>query len=298
MKKLNKFLVAALISVAGASAFAQTTLGTGSYAQSGIAIGKNAISGDLAAGYFSPTQPAYTGGIAIGNGANATGKNIAIGDGISAPQDGIEGNYTFAIGGLNFNTGTIDLRRVVGMADGLHQNDGANLGQVWAARDAAIASANSYTDATASTLNSRITTVQNRANSAFTLAADASDRLDGHDEILAQHGAQLQNHEQRITRLEGMVGGFDGRLAAVEQGLAQTRKQAFQGVAAVAAMNVEVPALAPGEQAVVAGVGSYGGQAALAVGIVKSNYAGQTFSAKVGVSGGRAAVSAGGAWKF
>lgn len=264
--KPTRFAFAAFLTIVAGAASAQTTLGTGAFAQSGVSIGRNAMSGDVAAGFFSPTQPAYTGAIAIGNGANASGKNIAIGDGINAPQDGIEGNYTLAIGGLNYNTGTIDLRRVVGMANGIFANDGATLGQV----QNYYSLANSYTD---------------------TRFGEASARLDAHD-------VQLQNHEMRITNLEGLVGGFDGRLTSLENKVNQTRKEAFQGIAAVAAMNVEVPALAPGEQAVVAGVGAYGGQAAVSVGYVRSNFAGQVFSAKVGVSGGKAAFSAGGGWKF
>jgi hypothetical protein len=54
----------------------------------------------------------------------------------------------------------------------------------------------------------------------------------------------------------------------------------------------------PGEMALVAGVGGFRGQGALSIGIVRSNYAGQTFSAKVSTSSVGTAFAAGGSWKF
>ena len=279
------------ISVGANMASAQTTVGTGAYAQSGTAIGAGASQVDVTydSSYGTLAGKTFTKGIAIGEGTSAAGNDIVIGSGLSAPFDG-NGGSKFVIGGLQ-SDGQVVYRRMVGVAAGYFQNDGANLGQVWEARDAAISTSNRYTDASLEPVTLRLGNAETVAGNAYTLATTNSARLDAHD-------VQLANHEMRITNLEGMVGGFDNRLTALESMVNQTRKQAFQGVAAVAAMNVEVPALAPGEQAVVAGVGAYGGQAALAVGYVRSNYAGQVFSAKVGVSGGRAAVSAGGGWKF
>lgn len=335
--KLNIIVAAALIAIAS-TAGAQTVAGTGAFAQSGVSIGNNAMSGDVAAGTLSPTQPAYTGGIAIGNGAHASGKNIAIGDGISAPQDGVAGMYTLAIGGLNMNNGQIELRRVVGMADGLFGNDGANLGLVWAARDLAISTSNSYTDMTISNalmpVNFTMSQHSVRLGSVEALSANGATRLDQHDVVLADHDQRIttaqdtadtalttatvadgkatvainqsgqalaiaQQTQQEVAQLTSRVDAVEGRMDRLEAKVNGMERRINGGVALAMAANSAVAVnLAPGETAIVGGLGGFRGQAALSLGVQHVNYAGQSFRAVVSTSSVGTAVGVGGAFKF
>jgi hypothetical protein len=172
---MNKQLIAlaALISIAGAAG-AQTTLGTGASAQSGVAIGTGAIQADVTGDLFGTGTPVnYRGGVAIGNGAFAAGKNIALGDGLQAMQDGVPNSYSLVIGGLNYNNGQVELRRIVGQARGIFGTDGMNVeqGQEFAtnARDQAVMSSNAYTDYS-------VGVVATVADNAYSLAGTANNR--------------------------------------------------------------------------------------------------------------------------
>ncbi|WP_423600935.1 hypothetical protein [Roseateles sp. MS654] len=335
--KLNTILAAALLTLAGAAS-AQTTLGTGAIAQSGIAIGPNAMQGDVAAGTLSPTQPAYTGGIAIGQGANANGKNIALGQGISAPQDGIAGFYTLAIGGFNSVTGTTDFRRIVGVASGMFSSDGANMQNVWDARDQAISTSNSYTDMSISNalmpVNFMLANHTARLGNVEQLSANNAARLDQHDIILADHDQRIttaqntadtalttatvadgkattalsqsgqalaiaQQTQQELAHLTTRVDGIENRISNLETKVNGMDRRVNGGVALAMAANSAVAVnLAPGETAIVGGIGGFRGQAALSLGVQRVNYAGQSFRAVVSTSSVGTAVGVGGAFKF
>ena len=326
-------VLAALFAHAGIAS-AQTTVGTGAFAQSGVAVGQNAMQVDVAAGYFSPTQPAYSGGISIGRNTNVSGKNVAIGDGLSAPQDGIEGSYSFVIGGLNSNNGLVEYRRVVGMANGLFANDGANLGQAISLADAARNVAMSYTDNAVAPLSmslfdhtvrlgnvetttsantarldqhdivltdhdARIVTAQNTADTALTTAVIADNKATTAINVSGQAMAVAQQTQQEVAVLTGRVDGIESRMDRLEAKVDGMDKRINGGVAISSAMSAAVaPSLQPGDSAIVAGVGGFRGQGAISIGLVHSNYAGQTVSAKVSTSSVGTAVAVGGAWKF
>jgi hypothetical protein len=324
--KFVKFLaVVFTVMLFAGAATAQTTLGAGTSAQSGVAIGTRATSGDTAAGIFSPTQPVYTGAIAIGNGANASGKNIAIGDGISAPQDGVAGMYTFAIGGLNSNNGLIEMRRLVGMANGIFTNDGANMGQLWQARDLAISTSNSYTN---TSLSNALMPVDFRLGNVEALGANNATRLDRHDVI-------LDDHDQRITSAQTTadtalttasvadskatvalsqssqalsisqetqreVSVLNGRMDTLEAKVDGMKKDmnAIGAMSMAATSSVNSGNLGLGETGIGMAVGAFRSQAAIAGSIKHVNYAGQTFSATISSSRAGTGVGVGAFIKF
>lgn len=330
-------LAVALVAIAGAAS-SQTTLGAGATAQNGIAVGPNAVQSDVTAGTLSPTQPAYTGGIAIGQGANANGKNIALGQGISAPQDGIAGFYTLAIGGFNSVTGTTDFRRIVGVASGMFSNDGANMQNVWDARDQAISNSNSYTDMSISNalmpVNFMLANHTARLGNVEQLSSNNAARLDQHDVILADHDRRIttaqntadtalttataadgkatvainqsgqalaiaQQTQQEVAHLATRVDGIENRMNNLENKVNGMDRRINGGVALSMAANAAVAVnLAPGETAIVGGVGGFRGQTALSFGVQRVNYAGQSFRAVVSTSSVGTAVGVGGAFKF
>jgi hypothetical protein len=319
--KLNLIAAAALFVIAGTASAQSTTVGTGATAQTGVAIGNNATQANVTGDIFGTGTPVnYTGGIAIGNGAFAAGKNIALGDGLQAIQDGVPNSYSLVIGGLNYNNGLVEYRRVVGMANGLFTNDGANLGQVWQARDQAISTSNAYTDMSLVPVNfrlgnaetrldqhdvtlanhdARITTAQTTADTALTVATTADTKATTAINVSGQALAIAQQTQQEVNVLTSRVDAMDGRITNLENKVAGMDKRINGGVAISSAMSAAVaPNLAPGEMALVAGVGGFRGQGALSIGIVRSNFAGQTFSAKVSTSSVGTAFAAGGSWKF
>lgn len=308
MKQNLKLGLLAVAILAAGAAGAQTILGTGSIAQSGVAIGTFARQFDADMSFIG--GPVYSGGIAIGNNTFASGSDVVIGDGLQASQDGML-THKFVIGGFNNNTGTIDLRRIVGMQDGIFSTDGATLGQATTlsdqARTAAIMSSNNYTNSQIFPVLGRLGNVETAAgqarvtaNAALASSTYAHARLDVVDTRLATNAAQLENHEVRITSLESMTGGFSSRISGLESRVDGLETKLDETAAIGAAMSAAVlPSLNPGETAMVAGVGASGSRSGFVVGVVTSNYASQIFSVKLGVgSSGTASIGAGMGFKF
>lgn len=135
-------------------------------------------------------------------------------------------------------------------------------------------------------------------------------KLSEHDDKLVAHDTQLADHESRIATLESApMGGFDEvarqGIADLDKKIGAVEKKAMQGVAAAMATNAALPSgsdLQPGERIMSIGVGAYGGQAALAMGVAQrlksAEFKGVVFRAAVAITGGRAAVSAGMGWRF
>lgn len=129
MKRTKVALATLLLFVANLAA-AQTTLGTGANAQSGLAIGANAYQVDVTydSSYGALSGTSYTKGIVIGEGSRAMGNDIVIGSGLLDVFDGT-GISKLLIGGRQTD-GKLVLRRVSGMADGVFKEDGVTLGQL------------------------------------------------------------------------------------------------------------------------------------------------------------------------
>lgn len=300
MKRTQVALATLLLSGATFVA-AQTTLGTGSFASSGIAIGNTATQADIDINYVDGgVSQIYSGGVAIGNGAKATGKNVVIGDGLTAPQDGNRGAYSFVIGGLNVNNGLIEYRRVVGMADGMFATDGANLGQATSLADTARTLANAYTDTKLAPIATRLNVTELTANAAYATSQGAVTVANNADVKATTAIRTSLSTQAQVAELTNVVSGFDGRISSLEDRIDGLDKRVDEASAMGAAMsNATMPSLNPGERAAVAGVGMSGGQAAAVVGMMASNYVGQVFGIKLGVvSSGKVTIGAGVGVKF
>lgn len=301
MKRTKVALATTLLLSVANMVTAQTTLGTGAFASSGVAIGNAATQTDIDINYVDGgASQIYSGGVAIGNGALATGKNVAIGDGIAAPQDGNRGAYSFAIGGLNVNNGLIEYRRVVGMADGMFATDGANLGQATSLADTARTLANAYTDTKLAPIATRLNVTELTANSAYATAQGALTVANNADVKATTAIRTSLSTQAQVAELTNVVSGFDSRISSLEDRIDGLDKRVDEASAMGAAMsNATMPSLNPGERAAVAGVGMSGGQAAAVVGMMASNYVGQVFGIKLGVvSSGKVTIGAGVGVKF
>jgi hypothetical protein len=317
--KLNIVAVAALLAAMAGTAGAQTTVGTGATAQSGVAIGAGATQGDVTydSSYGSLAGKTFTKGIAIGQGTSAAGNDIVIGSGLSAPFDGT-GVSKFVIGGMQ-SDGQLVMRRIVGVSSGLFANDGANMQNVWDARALAISTSNAYTDMSLMPVNFRLGNVE-------TVTANNTTRLDQHDVILA-------NHDQRITTAQTTadtaltvatgadtkatvaltqssqalatanqarqeVAAVSSRVDALEGKVDEVRKDSFRGTASAMAMAGATPALNPGERAWYLRSGIYGGATAISGGIAMSASSGVTGDVKASYDGKRVGLSFGISNKF
>lgn len=163
--------------------------------------------------------------------------------------------------------------------------------------DTALAAANTAQVAADNALG-RATNSLVRASSAQATADNALEVASGTASALEKVVQRVSLMDARLVDVEHKVEALDGRINNLEASVQQYKRETRAGVAAVAAMNVEVPALAAGEGALVAGVGGYKGESAIAAGVVYAASARTVLSLKVGTSRAGSAVSAGGSWKF
>ncbi|EKD99235.1 MAG: hypothetical protein ACD_23C00066G0003 [uncultured bacterium] len=251
-----------------------------------MAIGTNAHQYDVVNYDYGDGGPlaTLTGGIAIGNNTMATGNDIVIGDGLKPPLDGIRGSSKLVIGGLNNTTGQVELRRVVGMAGGTFATDGANLGQVWQARDEAIDTAASYTDWK---INGALVPVNYRLASHDKQIAAAAGTASAALRMAQETQEEVGVLNGRVDRIEAKLDGLDKRINAV----------GAMSMAAVASINSGF--LAPRETGIGMAMGGYKGQAAIAATVKHVNASGQTFTATLSSSAaGGTAVGVGAFIKF
>jgi adhesin YadB/C len=149
-----------------------------------------------------------------------------------------------------------------------------------------------------STVNDRITTV---ANNVTTAQATADAALAGVDKAMQYTDATATRTLQeanaytdtKFDQLSGRISTLDGRINSVE-------RLANRGIAASLAMQQLPAAIGPGESAVTVGMGGYGGETAVAVGVHHVTRRNLVISGGVATSpnGGRVAWRAGSSFKF
>jgi autotransporter adhesin len=318
------------------SGFSGVAVGSSASATNGTAIGmaSTASNGGSALGFGST---ATNSSVALGGGATATGYNsVAIGNLSTAEEDNTVslGSSTFGItrrvtnmaDGINDSDGaTVRQVNVVAAAAANAQSTAD-----YAVSGVSALNANLYS--TAVTIGANAVQVQgavsfgdgagnnlkltNIANGV--VAAGSSDAVTGDqlnttnqavtkaqttaDTAIVTSGQALaiaQQTQAQVKVLTGRVDALDGRVTSLESRMDGYDRRINGGVAISSAMNAAVaPSLAPGESALLGGVGSFKGQAALSMGIAHTNYAGQSFTAKVSTSSIGTAFALGGAVKF
>jgi hypothetical protein len=164
------------------------------------------------------------------------------------------------------------------------------------------------------TTNKAVAGAQSTADTALASATAANTRLDVVDTTLVSHDTRIttaqttanaaltlaQLDAQAIKSLSKRVDGIDGRVAALEASSRHVQQRIDGSSAMSSAMNNAVmPPLAPGERAIVGGIGYAGTQAAASFGVVSALQSGNSLSAKIAVSNGfRATLGLGGGFKF
>ncbi|MFG6488292.1 hypothetical protein ACG04R_16515 [Roseateles sp. BYS78W] len=318
--KLNRISIAAALAIAAGAAGAQTvapilTVGpsgdpastatsvtltsSGTQVQSNVAgVGQGSLllglytsspgAGNLVAGTGAMSLPGVNYGAAIGNGSIVDRSNTV----------------SFGIGnGLGYLP---NYRILANVGAGQLATDAVNLGQAQQLSAQAVTTANAYTDSSLSGVNATLANHDARITSAQATADTATATAQGADNkattALSQSGQALaiaQQTQQEVVQLTGRVNTIDSRLNTLEDRMNGYDRRIDSGVAMASAMNAAIaPSLAPGESAVVGGLGGFKGQGALALGIVHTNFAGQTFTAKFSTSSAGTAVAVGGAVKF
>lgn len=273
MTKTIKLRCTALVlAIAAFSAQAQIATGPGASTNvpSGIAVGEFAYANGTATGFFA-TQP-WAGPVAIGSAASANGfgsvtlgaQSFSDAGGVALGAYSVAGAGEVSVGSASFGGLT---RRITNVSSGVDQNDVVTVGQLQTSL--AGLSGGGTTDIIARDIAS-LASMQ--AESAGQVAGEA------------------------LTR----VGVLDGRVTSLESRVRGLERDIDAAAATGAAMaNAQMPSLAPGERAAVAGVGYSSGESALAVGVVGSNYAGQVFGLRLSVAtNGKTTVGAGVGFKF
>lgn len=189
--------------------------------------------------------------------------------------------------------------RANGRLDALVLGGGSGDGTDLVARDLAHAAQNTADAAHTriDTLGNRVTTEVGRLDGRVdAVDAKADTALTRADDALAT----AHETQEQVAALTDTVTAFDGRISTLERQVAGLGKRIDAAAASGAAMmNAQPPALAPGERAVVAGLGASGSQAAFAIGLVGSSYVGQTFGVRVAFSSrGKPVIGAGVGFKF
>ena len=324
--KLNRIAISAAMLAASAISYAQTVAPV-------LTVG---TTGDPAQ---SPTSLVLTAnGTAVQSSLQGVGLGtVQIGLFTSSPGQGnlVAGTGAMALPGVNFgaalgNGSIVDRSNTVsfGVASGLGylpnsrilanvasgqlSTDAANMGQLWAARDLAISSANMYTDNALTPVNYRLTNAEAQT-------ANNTSRLDQHDAVLADHDQRITTAQTTADTAMSVATSADAKattaLARSDEALAtanqarqevaalsgridEVRKDSFRGTASAMAMAGALPTLNPGEKAWYLRSGVYGGQAAIAGGIAVSNWSGHVFDVKVSNDGKHTGFSAGVSGKF
>lgn len=128
-----------------------------------------------------------------------------------------------------------------------------------------LMAASADTTSKVNVVNQRLTSVvssvelaQATADTALAGVAEAKQYTDATAEKTLQQANAYT--DTKFDQLGGRINALDSRISQVE-------KAANRGIAASLAMQQTPAAIGPGESAVTAGVGGYGGQSAIAVGI-------------------------------
>ena len=247
----------------GSMAFAGTdnSVSVGAFSQTTGTIGLSGVqgSGGTAVGFMSS---AVNSGTAVGIQTSAVDNSVALGANSAADQAN-----TVSVGSLT------NQRRIVNVATGVADTDAANTGQV----NAVAVTANSAL-LTANSADSKATTALTQSGQALTIA---------------------QQTQAQVKALTGRVDALDTRVSGLESRMDGYDRRVDGGVAIASAMNAAVaPSLAPGESALLGGIGSFRGQAALSMGVAHTNYSGQSITAKWSTSSIGTAFAIGGAVKF
>ena len=150
------------------------------------------------------------------------------------------------------------------------------------------------------TTNTAVTAAQTTANAAKASADTATTTAASAKTAAAAALDLAQQDQQQIQALSGQISGLDSRLTSLEGRVAKVEKNVDATAAMSAAMNnASMPNLLAGEKAVVAGLGTSGGQSAVSVGIVIATIGGNSFGAKAAFTTvGKATFGVGGGVKF
>lgn len=188
---------------------------------------------------------------ALGSSAAASGEaSVALGTGSVADQD-----YTVSLGDRDNGL----RRRIVNMADGIDDNDGATVGQMNAGDAATLLSAAQF----ALERDAELAAAAIR-NDELTLRAAREHADAGDARTLAAAQAYADLGDART--LASANAYTDAQLLLVGEGLEAVRERADSGTAAaIAAANIP-QAFAPGRTMVGAGLGYWRGEGALSIG--------------------------------
>ncbi|MGF6276257.1 autotransporter adhesin [Massilia sp. UYP11] len=257
--------------------------------------------------------------VSVGNAATSLTRRIVnVADGVASSDAATVGQLSAAIAAVGAGTpgpqgaqGIQGIQGVQGVAgaagaagrDGVDGKDGVvDYAQVNAHIDSRAADTlkAAATDATTKTnaVNERVSTV---AAAVTTAQATADTALAGVDKAMQYTDATAVRTLQeanaytdaRVGQLGSRISALDGRISAVE-------RAAYRGIAASLAMQQAPAAIGPGESAVTVGMGGYGGESAVAVGVHHVTRRNMVISGGVAASpnGGPVAWRAGGSFKF
>lgn len=243
---------------------------------SNVAVGDHAGnyvtgSNNVAIGTYAGSSITANNSVAIGTGASAATNSVAIGAGATASH---ANSVALGSGSVTTSSNSVSVgavgaeRKIQNVAAGTLATDAVNLGQMQAADAAVLSGANAYTDA-----GLAINSANDRA---YASAVAAQAELDANAYTDAAVGTST-------AYLEGQIG--------------ELREEAFQGIAAAAAIVPMAPA-GKGETTVNVGAATYGGQGALGLAAAHQISNRINLNAGVGLTGGRTLGRVGVGFRF
>lgn len=228
--------------------------------------------------------------------ADATGDNtVAVGAGALANGNHIIGNSIMGSAAFGANAGASNGGVSIGSYSIADQFDEVSVGALWFTRRITNVSAGVAANdvVTVGQLQSSLAGLSSSDLVARDMASTASVQAMGAVMIADEAMTMASDANRKVIALDGRVTSLENRVRGLERDI-------DAAAATGAAMaNAQMPNLAPGERAAVAGVGYSSGESALAVGVVGSNYAGQVFGVRLSVAtNGKTTVGAGLGFKF
>jgi len=236
------------------------------------AIGRGAQAGSIAAGQFNATAIGYNAhanaanAMALGTGSEANfSGSIAIGQDVATSRaDQVRigaGSNTYTLSGINSQAS----KDVQGGTRYLVTSDGAgNLATASVNMDDIEGLVDDVAEHT-----TQIASLNTTAGTHTTQIADHETRITSNTNTLNLHTTQISSLDSRTTVNETNIASLDGRVTSLETGLsdlggelAETRREARQGIAAAIAMsNAPMPS-APGRTSWTTNVGHFKGATA------------------------------------